>query len=192
MKIVLADINHDVLRAWQCFCGDLPDVTIYPGSILDLRVDAVVSPANSFGFMDGGIDLVYLNRFGIGIQQRVQDRIKKEWHGEMPVGLAFVLATKDEMIDYLIVTPTMRVPMRLPENTINPYLATKAVFHLVQKPECPIESIAFPGMGTGVGGVDPRRFARQMRAAIEEVVLGKFTFPETWLEAQDRHNLLSA
>ena len=26
--------------------------------------DAIVSPANSFGFMDGGIDMVYSKRFG--------------------------------------------------------------------------------------------------------------------------------
>ena len=47
MKIVLAALEHDPLGdAWQRHCGDLPDVTVHRGSILDLDVDAVVSPAN--------------------------------------------------------------------------------------------------------------------------------------------------
>ena len=28
------------------------------------EADAIVSPANSFGFMDGGIDMVYSRHFG--------------------------------------------------------------------------------------------------------------------------------
>jgi O-acetyl-ADP-ribose deacetylase (regulator of RNase III) len=39
-------------------------VTVHQVSILDVACDAVVSPANSFGFMDGGIDAVYLSLFG--------------------------------------------------------------------------------------------------------------------------------
>jgi hypothetical protein len=34
--------------------------------ILEARVDALVIQANSFGFMDGGIDLAYRNFFGLG------------------------------------------------------------------------------------------------------------------------------
>ncbi len=34
---------------------------------LDVKCDAVVSPANSFGFMDGGIDLIYSHRFGTNL-----------------------------------------------------------------------------------------------------------------------------
>ena len=51
-------------------------------------------------------------------------------------------------------------------------------------------SVAFPGLGTGVGRVGPNTCARQVRAAIEEVVLGPVPFPRTWAEAQQRHQLL--
>ncbi|MCP4502544.1 MAG: hypothetical protein GY822_21550 [Deltaproteobacteria bacterium] len=34
--------------------------------------DDLVSPANSFGFMDGGIDQVYIQRFGSALQTKVQ------------------------------------------------------------------------------------------------------------------------
>ena len=36
---------------------------VHRGSIFDVACDAVVSPANSFGFMDGGIDALYVDRF---------------------------------------------------------------------------------------------------------------------------------
>src|SRR4051812_43983254 len=56
LKIILAAVEHDLADAWERHCGELPDVAVHRGSILDLQADAVVSPANSFGFMDGGID----------------------------------------------------------------------------------------------------------------------------------------
>jgi len=43
---------------------DLPNVIeIAHRSVLDRPVDEVVSPANSFGFMDGGLDWAYLQFF---------------------------------------------------------------------------------------------------------------------------------
>lgn len=64
MKIVLTAVEGSLSDAWQKFCGGLNFVKIHQGSILDVECDAVVSPANSFGFMDGGIDAVYMFHFG--------------------------------------------------------------------------------------------------------------------------------
>jgi hypothetical protein len=50
-------IDAPLAEAWRKFCGHFECVSIHHGSILDLDIDAVVSPANSFGFMDGGIDV---------------------------------------------------------------------------------------------------------------------------------------
>src|SRR5476651_102867 len=83
LKIVLAAVEDDLADAWQRHCCDLPDVTIHRGSILDLSVDAVVSPANSFGFMDGGIDALYTQRFGQKVQERLQRVIRDKHHGEL-------------------------------------------------------------------------------------------------------------
>jgi hypothetical protein len=49
----------------------------------------------------------------------------------------------------------MRVPMVL-RDSVNPYLAARAVFLLVQQGQLPIRSVAFPGLGTGVGGIGPK------------------------------------
>ena len=76
MRIVLSSIDDPLAQAWQTYCGDLPGVEIHQGNILNAKVDAVVSPANSFGFMDGGIDLVYSQHFGWNVQKQLQDQTR--------------------------------------------------------------------------------------------------------------------
>jgi O-acetyl-ADP-ribose deacetylase (regulator of RNase III) len=176
-------------------------VTVHRGSILDLAVDAVVSPANSFGFMDGGIDLRYSQHFGWKVQERLQTLIRTHHHGELLVGAAEIVETGDGRIPFLIAAPTMRVPMIL-RDTVNPYLAARAVFLLIrhgiiadgvlagERIEKAVTSVAIPGLGTGVGQVDPNVCARQVRAAFDEVIIGRHEFPSSWEEAQRRHQRL--
>jgi O-acetyl-ADP-ribose deacetylase (regulator of RNase III) len=66
-------------------------VEVGQGDIFETKADAIVSPANSFGYMDGGIDAVYLERFGAGLQARLQAVLREEHHGELPVGHAVVV-----------------------------------------------------------------------------------------------------
>ncbi len=202
MKIILTAMDADLADAWQRHCGDLDDVSIHQGSIFDVHCDALVSPANSFGFMDGGIDALYSQRFGWQVQRRLQELIRTRHHGELVVGTAEVVHTDDPAFPFVIAAPTMRVPMILRES-VNPYLAARAVLLLVKHAIFPdgvfanqplstvIQTIAFPGLGTGVGGIGPNTCAHQMRAAIEEV-RGGASFPSTWADAQARHQLLYA
>jgi O-acetyl-ADP-ribose deacetylase (regulator of RNase III) len=53
-----------------------------------------------------------------------------------------------------------------------------------------VKVVAFPGMGTGVGGIGPNTCARQTRAAVDELLLGRQSFPATWADAQAKHQLL--
>src|SRR4051794_5843753 len=131
LRIVLCDVDPDVVRAWQHFCGDLDFVSIRLGSILEVNCDAFVSPANSFGFMDGGVDARYLDYFGASIQPRVQRQIFEHHAGELVVGAADIVETGDATIPFLVIAPTMRVPMVL-RDSVNAYLAARAVFLLVQ------------------------------------------------------------
>ncbi len=201
MKIILTAIEKSLDDAWQKFCGDLDFVTIQQGSILDVECDAIVSPANSFGFMDGGIDAIYLSHFGYDIQTRVQQHIIEHHHGELIVGNADVVETNDESIPFFIIAPTMRVPMIL-NDTVNPYLAARAIFNLVKhksfvsgslKGEAiseHIKTVALPGLGTGVGRVGFNTCANQVRAAINDILLEEYTMPQSWAEASERHQLL--
>ncbi len=171
------------------------------GLVLDVACDAVVSPANSFGFMDGGVDALYLKRFGGELQEAVQAAIRSTHGGELVVGTADVVETGDTTIPFLIVAPTMRVPMILRE-TVNPYLAARAALRLALRGSFShgrlvgapvrehIRRIAFPGLGTGVGQVSPNVCARQVAQAIEDVLLDGYSMPRTWAEASERHQML--
>lgn len=104
----LRDINAPLVAAWSHYFADIPQVQPSVGNISGVTADAIISPANSFGFMDGGIDLVYSRRFGWQLQERLQKLLRDEYDGELPVGMAVLLGTDDPGIPYLISAPTMR------------------------------------------------------------------------------------
>ena len=79
----------------------------------------MVSPANSFGFMDGGLDLAIRDALGYGVQKAVQEIIRERHHGELPVGAAEVVETGHASWPFLVVAPTMRVPERVAQ-TLHP------------------------------------------------------------------------
>jgi O-acetyl-ADP-ribose deacetylase (regulator of RNase III) len=202
LKVILTSIDPAHVNVWKKFCGDLNCVEIVEDSILNLSCDAIVSPANSFGFMDGGIDALYTERWGRSIQDRLQKLIQEKHHGELLVGTAEIVETSDPTKPFLIAAPTMRVPMKLDPDTVNPYLCARAVFLLIEsgifaegehageRIAGHVQSVAFPGLGTGVGRVSFSVCARQVRAAIEECLVQRSSFPGTWAEASERHQLL--
>jgi O-acetyl-ADP-ribose deacetylase (regulator of RNase III) len=153
-----------------------------------VRPDAVVSPANSFGFMDGGLDYALSERFGWGLQQRLQQAIARRPLKELLVGEAMVLPTDDPDVPCLISAPTMRVPMHL-RQSVNAYLAMKAILAaaLGHAGSPPIRRVAIPGLGTGCGRLDVETAAWQMWTAYREVVLNEWRYPEDFGEAQKAH-----
>lgn len=201
MQLILTALDVSLAAAWRRFCGDLEFIEIHHGSILDVHCDAVVSPANSFGFMDGGVDAAYLRFFGPEIQTRVKSTITEKHHGELPVGSADIVETDDLRIPFMIVAPTMRVPMVL-HSSVNAYLAARAALLLLKhgvfssgthsgRPiSDKIQRVAIPGLGTGIGKLGPNTCARQVRAAIDDILLEQFVPPRTWAEASERHQLL--
>jgi len=89
------------IRTWsrdgeKYFTG-VRNVRISDGAILERSADAIVSPANSFGYMDGGTE-----RFGRELQTRQQRRLLSDNDGELPVGQALVIETFDCRIPYLV------------------------------------------------------------------------------------------
>src|SRR5262245_699868 len=105
LHLHLRDRNEGTVEAWNAVFSDLPRVTISHGNILDGRADAIISPANSFGFMDGGVDLAYSYFFGWSLQERLQSLIHTEYDHEVPVGQALVLPTLNDEIPFLISAP---------------------------------------------------------------------------------------
>lgn len=170
LSIHLRDINAAVVEAWRAAFADLADVEVSLGDIFVHEADAILSPANSFGHMDGGIDLLYSRYFGWDLQTNLQSLLAEQHYGELPVGQAIVLATGHKRFPFLVSAPTMRVPTRI-DQTVNVYLAFRAALIAILAHNtgnnAAIHSLLVPGLGTGVGAMPAERAARQMRLAYD-------------------------
>ena len=169
MELLLVDSNPEVTVAWSRHFTDLPKVTVINGRFEDVaKYDCIVSPANSFGLMDGGIDLAISEFFGWDLMSRVQERIVLEFYGEQPVGTSLIVETGHDDYPYLAHTPTMRIPTDI-SNTDNCYLAMSAMLRAVsdfnRRNVCPIGSVLCPGLGTATGRMMPDVAAYQMALA---------------------------
>jgi O-acetyl-ADP-ribose deacetylase (regulator of RNase III) len=118
--------------------------------------------------MDGGIDKAYRSRFGLVVERRAREAIDRRG-GELPVGEALVIPTGDGLIPRLIVAPTMRTPRPLAD--AEPvYLAMRAAIRCAREAVEPaIERLGVPGLGTGVGRLDPFASAAAIRRAVDEL-----------------------
>lgn len=169
-RLVLVDPNPEVVRGWRVEFEGERRATVMEGRFEDLGTfDCVVSPANSFGLMDGGVDLAITRFFGWDLMDRVQARILDEFLGEQPVGTSILVPTGHPDHPWLAHTPTMRVPMDI-RGRDNAYLAMFAMLRAVHRfnasgPDRPIEVVACPGLGTATGRLSGPEGARQMGLA---------------------------
>jgi O-acetyl-ADP-ribose deacetylase (regulator of RNase III) len=174
---VLCAVEDELSRAWSAVAERHEELAVHSGSVLEVGADAVVSPANSYGSMRGGIDAVYARELP-EVPERVRRAVLTYHGGELPVGEALVVPTGVAFPAWLISAPTMREPgAHLPPDTVHPYLAARAVFRLWRDGRVEdgtplravITTIAMPGLGTGVGGVTVENCARQVDVAWDEV-----------------------
>ena len=180
MLITLCDVQPDIVDAWRRYLPQKLEgsVEVLRESIIHVKVDAVTSPANSFGFMDGGLDALYTQYFGPQLQQRLQRMIREKADGELLVGQALQVETGYPPIPWCICAPTMRVPRAL-ETAEPSYLATRAAVRCALL--AGLNSLAIPGMGTGTGGLHPQRAARAMMHAIHDALFPR-PFPASLAE----------
>ncbi|MGA8116559.1 MAG: macro domain-containing protein [Actinocatenispora sp.] len=166
LKVVLADVNAEVVRQWRAAFADTPEVEIRTESIVDQHVDAWASPTNSRGRMDGGVDAVIKRHLGAGIQLRVQRAIRDGFAGSLPVGSAVCVRSGATNPKYLISTPTMVQSVQNVSETLNVALACAAAFQAIhmqnEKEPGSIRSVALVGMGAATGRVPARVCANLM------------------------------
>ena len=169
IKLILIDPKPALCTAWRTHFNGLPNVEVIAGYFEELPAfDCMVSAANSFGLMDGGVDLAIIRFFGYALQDNVQKRILSEYLGEQPVGTSMIVETGNAKHPYIAHTPTMRVPMEI-IHTDNVYKAMWAMLLAVRSHnlinERKIHTIACPGLGTATGRVPYPEAARQMAVA---------------------------
>lgn len=166
-----------------------------PIDVRDLEVDIYVSPANSFGWMDGGIDDVYRDMFP-GVQEYVMNQIRQNSHlttvydrRVLPIGSALLIdleqipesARKMEpkyRNKKLICAPTMERPHNIEFSPENVYYAMYAILKLgkeiINNPanKLPL-TVAIPGLGTGVGGLSSETSVNQIMRALVDFSQGR-------------------
>ncbi|MFJ6718499.1 ADP-ribosyltransferase domain-containing protein [Streptomyces sp. NPDC091259] len=182
LRVVLTDVNERVVEAWRAAFADTPGIEIRRGSILDEDVDAWVTPTNSRGRMDGGVDAVIKRFLGSGIQLRVQRAIRDRFAGALPVGSAVCVPSGATVPRYLISTPTMVRSSQNVSATLNVALACAAAFQAVHRQNRlvpgSIRSVALVGMGAQTGRVPARVCANLMWT-------GYTLFHDHWFEDDD-------
>ena len=172
-SVILVDRHPSMVAAWRQAFKDEDSIEVVEGDYFSRPADAMVSPANSFGIMDGGLDAAIRDELGANIQRVVQQVILDEHHGEIPVGQAEVVATSNDKWPHLVIAPTMRVPESVARTT-HAYLAFRAALLAVQRFNAgagamKVRSMVCCGLGTGIGAMDFTRCAVQMRMAFAQV-----------------------
>lgn len=169
--VALHTLDAAMAAPWRAAFATQP-VDIIVGDILHGSADALVSPANSFGIMTGGLDGHYTRCFGDGLQRRLQARIRAEHDGELAVGSALVIAIGHDRFRWLVSAPTMRTPSRIAASD-HVFLAFRAALSAVIDHNLgdsdPIRSLRVPALGAGVGGMPFDEVARQMRRAWDAI-----------------------
>lgn len=173
-KLVLCDFNEELTREWKRAFENHPEVEIKYGRFEDVDFDCVVSPANSFGLMDGGIDEAITMYFGQQMMDRVQKMIIDKYAGEQPVGTSEIVRgssdDNEKRVKFVAHTPTMIIPRDIGRTT-NVYMAMKAMLIAVQNHNeniysvNKINTVVCSGLGTGAGRVPYLKAADDMEKA---------------------------
>jgi len=147
--------------------------------ITTMAVDAVVNPANSLGIMGGGVAGALSRRGGPTIQREAMSL------APIAVGAAVVTNAGQLHARRVIHAPTMEQP-GTKVGVENVRRATRAA--LLAAAHHNLELIAIPGMGTGLGGVDPSDAAR---AIVDELRAHRQPKPTTVYLVDLRDEILS-
>jgi O-acetyl-ADP-ribose deacetylase (regulator of RNase III) len=134
------------------------EIETFLGDITKLEVDAIVNAANTGLFMGGGVAGAIKRAGGKEIEDEAVAK------APIKIGEAVETTAGKLKVKYVIHSPTMETDFITDENKIR--LAIKAA--LQKADELGIESIAFPALGTGVGGFSREEAAKIMVEEIKE------------------------
>jgi len=128
-------------------------ITVMAGDITKLEVDAIVNPANSQLIMGGGVAGFILRAGGDQIQKQA---LRK---APVPIGKAVATTAGKLKAKYIIHAPTMTRPA-MAASLEEVKAATRGALDCAI--QLRINSLAFPGLGTGVGGLNLKDAADAM------------------------------
>ena len=169
MKIYLLDISQNMISWWEKYFKNCENVEVvcdefsrFMNSHNDIQ--CIVSPANSYGLMDGGYDLAITKYFGDELQQKVQEYIIENLYGEQPVGTSIIVDINDRQ--KLIHTPSMRIPSRIKDPMVVYHCMRTCLMTAINNN---VENIVIPAFGGSCGELDFSIIANMMYHAYDQV-----------------------
>lgn len=194
-KLIVSAVNEELHAEFVKAFEGFPEVEVVFSRFEDTNFDCVVSAANGFGLMDGGVDQCITDYFGVQMMHRVQQKIIQDYAGEQPVGTSMIvpgmtsemLGTADrfDRMKYVAHTPTMRVPRDV-SGSENAYQAMKAALLAVKQHNHLVDlagpggvigyrmdrinSLVTPGLATLTGRIPYDKAAKQMALATYHVM----------------------
>ena len=130
------------------------------GDITDAEVDAVVNAANSELWMGAGVAGAMKRKGGVVIEEEALRQ------GPIDVGEAVLTVAGNLPATHVIHAATMGKDLKTDPEKIA--AATRSTLALAEKHK--MESIAFPALGSGVGGVPPAQSAEVIVSTVVQHV----------------------
>jgi O-acetyl-ADP-ribose deacetylase (regulator of RNase III) len=137
-------------------------VTLHKGDLTRVSADAIVNAANNALWMGGGVAGALMR---VGGKEIEQEAVKQ---GPIPVGEAVVTGAGALKARYVIHAAVMAADMVTDADKIR--AATQSA--LLRAEELRLKSVAFPALGTGIGGFPYSRAAEVMIDAVNEHLAG--------------------
>lgn len=198
MQLSFIDTNKAVLDALSKY---FPEAKLYHEPLDHSHLqehDAFITAGNSFGLMDGGIDLAVAQALPAA-EGFVQQAIVQHHHGLLPVGhsIGVPVATSAEKDVLLVYAPTMRIPadIRATDNVFYAFRSALQTIREYQRATLDHRRIfgfkvLCPGMGTSAGRMHPEQAAYQMSLAWNNLNMPVPT--PNWATARSTNALLLA
>ncbi|KAH9940611.1 macro domain-like protein [Amylocystis lapponica] len=209
LYLTLLDISSSLVDEWRrALAQHVPEsirdrITIVQSTLEDLtppesQFDCIVSPANSYGRLDGGFDYFLSQALDpddeLAPTRLVQSTLYRRWKGYAPPGSCTLVPLEGSTCEnnphgcrFIAICPTMRIPgvvtwnREIVYNCVWSLLVALTEHNDAAEPtgRVKISKILMTGLGTGTGGVSAERCAQQMALAFRDFE-DAASHPEKW------------
>jgi O-acetyl-ADP-ribose deacetylase (regulator of RNase III) len=190
----ISAFQHALAQRWpETSTTPKPTITIVNTSLRQVpsstKFDLIVSPANSYGFLDGAFDDAISRAFCPPkhpydtLTQAAQRVLYERWRGFAPPGTCTLVPFPDKLIGenewgcrWVAICPTMRSPDRVNWDREVVYECVWSLLCQVEgwnrgcRREERIESVLITPLATGVGRVSAEKWAAQFVLAMRHFV----------------------
>jgi len=185
MNIKFISLNNEWVDSIKEHFKNVPLISAEKGDIKTIPTEnhCFVSPANSLGFMDGGIDLVLSREIMPGIDRKVKKRIQDldiiSSMGRPYLPIGSVISVSYDVNTFLIVTPTMFLPhdVRGTQNAYWSFYAALKMWHKLCTQKNKKYNLVVTSHCCGVGKMSGKESAEQMKRAYDDFIHRKGAEP---------------